>query len=242
MGFKDAFARFFKKYLYNPAWKCSVCGKEIFDGKYFCDECEKKFPFNNKYICSHCGRQTVAATTYCSTCSEVLTAIDRGRSVFTYEGAIPGLIMRLKYYNQQYLVDYFGEKLAFLYLQNYFNADYLTYVPMTERAKADRGYNQSELLAEKVSELTGVPVSHCVVKVKKTKRQAKLKRKDRLKNLEGAFKILDKASVKGKTIVIIDDVSTTGATAQAAADKLKRAGAKVVCMLSVASVPPIENY
>lgn len=242
MGFKDAFERFFKKYLYNPAWKCSVCGKEIFDGKYFCTECEEKFPYNNKYICSHCGRQTIAATAYCSTCSEVLTAIDRGRSVFTYEGDIPLLIMGMKYDNRRYLVDYFAEKLSFLYLQNYFNADYLTYVPMTDDAKSRRGYNQSELLAQKVSELTGVPVSHCVIKVKETKRQAKLKRKERLKNLEGAFKINDKTSVKGKTFVIIDDVSTTGATAQAVAERLKKAGAQYVYLLSVASTPPYDKY
>lgn len=242
MRLKDFFGRFFKTHLYNPEWKCSACGKENFDGGYFCKECEKKFPYNDKYICAHCGRQTVAATEYCSTCAEVLTAIDRGRSVFSYEGDIPLLIMGMKYNNKRYLVDYFAEKLSFLYLQNYFNADYLTYIPMTEKAERKRGYNQSKLLAEGVSKRTGVPVSDCLIKIKETKRQAKLKRKERLKNLEGAFRVVNRSSVKGRAFVIIDDVTTTGATAQAVAERLKRAGATKVYLLSVASTPPFDKY
>jgi ComF family protein len=242
MGIKEFFGKFFTNNLYNPAWKCEICGREKFDEDLLCEDCKKKLPYNNKYICFHCGRQTIAATEFCSTCGERLTALDRCRSVFVYKGIVTKLITRLKYNNKQYLVDFFVDKLAFLYWQNYFNADYITYVPMSEKAFLRRGYNQSKLLAEKVSKKTGVPLSDCVIKVKETKRQAKLNRKDRLKNLEGAFRVVNKANVKDKTFVIIDDVTTTGATAQAVAERLKKAGAIKVYLISVASTPPYDKY
>lgn len=242
MGFIDLIKNFFKKNVCNSEWTCAVCDLEKFNKGVICEECEKKLPYNNEYICAHCGRKTLASTQVCSTCSEVLTAIDRGRSVFTYEGDIPRLIMGYKYYNNQYLTDFFAEKLSFLYFQNYFNADIITCVPMTKKAKNDRGYNQSELLARALSERVNVPFVECVVKVKDTKRQAKLKRRERLKNLEGAFKVTKKSLVNDKKIVIVDDVSTTGSTAQAIAVRLKNAGAIRVYLLSVASTPPIDKY
>jgi predicted amidophosphoribosyltransferase len=81
-----------------------------------------------------------------------------------------------------------------------------------------------------------------LVKKIQTKRQATLTREQRIKNLKDAFKVANKNLVKDKTLVIIDDVSTTGATAQAIAEKLKNAGAKNVYLISVASTPPIDKY
>ena len=98
------------------------------------------------------------------------------------------------------------------------------------------------MLAEEVSKITSVPLYDGIEKVKETKRQAKLNRQERLKNLEGAFRVFERAKIKDKEIVLIDDVSTTGATAQAVADKLKRAGAKRVYLITVASTPPFEKY
>ena len=67
-------------------------------------------------------------------------------------------------------------------------------------------------------------------------------KEERLKNLKGVFKVKDKKLIKEKTIVIVDDVTTTGATAQAVAERLKSVGAKSVYLLTIASVPPRENY
>ncbi len=230
-----------KKYLYNPKWRCLACGREIFEDD-FCDECLKTLPYNDGVICNHCGRAVVGAENYCSTCKGILVALDKCRSVFVYKSPISGLIKKMKYDNKKYLVDIFAEHLSKIYFKNYFNADGLTFVPMTKKAKRNRGYNQSELLAEKVAEKTGVPVLDCLIKVKETERQAKLGRVERIKNLIDAFRVADKKAVKDKSIVIVDDVSTTGATAEALAEKLKKAGAKNVSLITIASVPPIDNY
>lgn len=233
---------FVKKYFFNPTWRCLVCGKEVFSKERFCSDCEKSLPYNDGPICAHCGRKTVAFTEYCSTCKNNLVDLDMCRSAFSYEYPMSKLVKDAKYNNARYLIEFFAEKLSLVYFQNYFNSDYLVYAPMTEKAEKKRGYNQSLILAEKLSVLINVPVLHAVKKVKETERQATLSRAERLKNLDNAFRVVDKKSVKDKNILIIDDVSTTGATAQIIANRLKKAGAKTVKLLTVCSTPPIDKY
>lgn len=242
MDFKSAISNFFERLFFNPKWKCIVCGREIFEEGYLCEHCKKEMPYNNGAICGHCGRAVVAFEPYCTTCKNVLVALDLCRSCFVYAPPISNLIQKAKYENARYLLDYFAQMLALEYSKNFFRADYLTFVPMTEKAYRDRGYNQSQILAEKLSERIGVPMLDCIKKVKDTKRQATLGRADRLKNLSEAFRVIDKSAVKGKSIMIIDDVSTTGATAQVIAERLKIAGAKQVFLLTVASTPPLDKY
>ena len=242
MGLKKFFRNFLNKYFYNPDWKCLVCGKEIFEGQNFCDDCKKELPYNDGPICDHCGRKVIAFENYCSTCKNVLVDLDCSRSAFSYAYPINKLIKDAKYNNAVYVIDYFAKQLSSVYFQNYFNADYLVFVPMTEDAKRKRGYNQSEILANKLSERINVPVLDCLKKVKATQRQATLGRAERLKNLDDAFRVIDKKSVVGKSILIVDDVTTTGATSQVIASRLKKAGAKIVNLITVASTPPIDKY
>lgn len=230
-----------KKYFYNPKWRCLACGKEIFEGN-FCADCQKELPFNDGIICEHCGRKVIGAESYCSTCKGILVSLDKCRSAFNYAPPISTLIKKMKYDNGRFIAEAFSEYLAPLYFKNYFNADFITFIPMTDKAKKKRGYNQGELLAEETSKRVGLPVVVCLKKVKDTDRQAKLGRKERFENLTDAYRVISRKAVKDKKILIIDDVTTTGATAQVAAEKLKRAGAKNVYLLSVASVPPIDKY
>ena len=214
-----------------------MCGEENFDGGFVCKKCEQNLPYNDKIVCEHCGRKTEIREEYCVTCKENMVSVDKARSVFSYEGTIRKLITIFKYDNARYLAEYFGDKMTLLYLKNCFNADGLIYVPMEEKAERKRGYNQSRLLAERISSKTEVPIFECLEKTKKTLRQARLNRKDRLKNLEGAFKVKKRKILKDKTVVIIDDVTTTGATAEVIAKALKKSGAKLVYLLTVASTP-----
>ncbi len=242
MKLKELFNKFIDKYFYNPKWRCVVCEKEIFNDEYVCDECDKKLPYNNGAICDHCGRKVISFENYCSTCKGILVSLDKCRSVYNYEKPISALIQMAKYNGAKYLLEFFAKDLANLYLQQYFNADCMTFVPMTEKAEKKRGYNQSKVLCKLVSEKTGVPVLDCIKKTTDTKRQATLGRKERLKNLENAFKVYNKKQVKDKNIVIVDDVTTTGSTAEVIAERLKKAGAKRVFLISVASTPPIDKY
>lgn len=242
MGLKQFFKNLLNKYFYNPNWKCLVCGKEVFEGQNFCDECMAILPYNDGPICDHCGRKVIAFENYCSTCKNVLVDLDVCRSAFSYAYPINKLIKDAKYNNCIYVIDYFAKVLSSVYFQNYFNADYLVFIPMTDDAQRKRGYNQSKILAEKLSERIDVPVLDCLKKVKDTKRQVTLGRAERLKNLDSAFRVVNKKSVVDKSILIVDDVTTTGATAEVVASRLKKAGAKIVNLITVASTPPIDRY
>lgn len=226
---------FNRKIFFNPKWRCLSCGREIFDGD-FCEDCKKSLPYVSGTYCNHCGRETKVAEEYCLTCKNFLVSLDKGRSVFRYEKPIDTLIQKAKYYNEKYLIEYFGQELAGLYYKSYFNSDYLCFVPMSKQRKKKRKYNQGKLLAEELSRRINVPVFYGIEKSKETPRQAKLSKAERLKNLQGSFSVRDKKMIKDKNILIVDDVSTTGATAEVLAKKLKESGVKTVNLITVASV------
>ena len=237
MGIKDFFAKLFYNNVYYDKWTCCSCGCEIFNDKYFCDDCIKELKFNDKCICAHCGRQTLSPEEYCLTCKETLLSIDRARSVFCYEGRVKSLVKRMKHPNNAYLTDVFSWYLSGLYFRNLFACDFVSFVPMTKKRFSKRGgYNHGKVLAEKFAKHVNLSVLDVLIKSKETKKQALLSRKDRMKNVKGSFKVKDKKLVKDKRIVLIDDVTTTGATAEEIASVLKKAGAKEVILLTVASV------
>ena len=242
MNIKAFFKRIYDRYFHETKWKCGLCGKELFDGNYLCESCLKKLPFNDKNICNHCGRQTIYPEDYCLTCKNILVSIDVGRSVFLYEGKIRKLIVNFKHRNQRYLSELFGKFLYDKYCECKFNPDFITFVPMSDKRLKKRGFNQTELLAKNLSERSGKDVLPIFSKVSETKRQAKLSYAERIKNLRGSFKVTDKKAVRGKSVLIVDDVTTTGATGEILAALLKKAGAKTVTVLTIASVKKKEGY
>ena len=242
MSFIKKFKGFITKYLFNTKWRCLSCGREIFDGGYFCDDCKLKLPLNDGNICDRCGRKTIQSQTACTTCKQGIQNFNKARSSFEYQKPIKQLIQKLKFYNKRFYAEVFADYLAITYFKNMFAPDVITYVPMTEKAKRKRGYNQSEMLAKELSKRVNVQVVDCLVKIKETKRQAKLNKAQRMKNLQGAFKVVDKKLVKGKRVLLVDDVLTTGTTVNAVSEKLLKAGATCVDVLTVASVTNKEGY
>ena len=192
LGFIRLVKKAVEKYFFNPKWRCNACGKEIFTDEYFCEDCLLKLPHNDLAICNHCGRKLISAQNYCSTCRERLVSLDKCRSAFVYEKPISTLIKKFKYSNGRYLAQLFAKYLSLVYFKNYFNADFLLFVPMTDKAKRKRGFNQSELLAQSLSQIINVPIVDAVKKVKETERQARLNKSERIKNLSSAFRVKDK--------------------------------------------------
>lgn len=242
MNFLKGLKTFLSKFVYNPKWRCIVCGKEIFQQGYYCEECERELPLNDGPFCDHCGRRVTVGRQFCSTCKGRLTAVDKARSAYDYKEPISKLIKKAKYNGDKYVLQAFVKRMLFVYLKNNFNCDAIVFVPMTEKSLKKRGFNQSEILAKYMSEELEIPLLYCLEKCKATKRQANLNREQRLKNLQDSFRVTDKKQVLDKTVLIVDDVTTTGSTAEAIALKLKRAGASSVKLLTVASVPSKEGY
>ena len=221
--------------LFPTNLTCELCGRDVFDNGYFCENCKEEIVEIGEDICERCGRRNVEKPYGCSSCSKT-KFLDLSRSVYLYEGGAERLVKKFKYDDCRYLAKYFAKKLKKIYLQNFFAPDIITFVPMTAFSEYDRGYNQSRLLAEALSEEVGVVCAEVLEKVKSTSHQSGLDHDERQKNLKNAFALTEKKLVKGKKVLLIDDVLTTGATADEIAGVLKGGGAKSVYLMTIASV------
>ena len=147
------------------------------------------------------------------------------------------LVHELKYRGRTKLAPILGDALTSLMMADPLlkSADLIAPIPLHPARRRERGYNQSELLARRVSQLSGIPVTDVLRRVKNTKTQARIVNPDKRRdNLKGAFAVRDVAALKDKQVLLIDDVTTTGATLDAAAKELKSAGAGTVYALVVA--------
>ena len=215
---------------------CACCGADLYADQPFCPHCLKELPFNHGFICDKCGRSIKEDYPVCLECKANMPAFDTARSAFRYEGELVRMIKEFKT-GGKYLASVFAEYMYTYVLAQFSDADFAVFVPMTEKDEKKRGYNQSELLAEKVCERSGLKLEReIIVKTRETGAQKELTRKERAENMEGSFRVHNRVACRGKNILIIDDVLTTGATAGALAKTLYGAGADKVYLLTIASV------
>lgn len=219
--------------LFPKNFTCDICGGETFKTN-LCADCLKTVTFNDKTVCPVCGRKTKTEGV-CIECKSRAPYFKRAASPLVYDNGAVKLIAKFKN-GYAYLKDWFAAIMCEK-LKDFSPFDCIVYVPMTQKMQFKRGYNQSNELAQAISKICGVPVAAgAVVKIKDTEEQKSLSRKERENNLKSAFKVIDKAAIKGKTVLIVDDVLTTGATADALSKKLLNAGATATFLVTVASV------
>ena len=218
--------------LFPADLTCDICGRETF-GTNICEDCAKTLVFNDKQICPVCGRKTVRFE-LCIECKEKPPLYAMAVSAFVYEGGAAYLIKKFKQ-DASYLKEYFADEIC-KRLKGFPEFDCIVCVPLTRRAKSKRGFNQSEILAKAVSGRVGKPYINAVEKRKETSEQKDLSRKERSKNLARCFKVVRREEVKGKRVLVVDDVLTTGATADEMAKVLLKAGAAKVYLATAASV------
>lgn len=166
-----------------------------------------------------------------------LQFLDSFAAVWYYEGNVRSSILRYKFYRaRSYSVSY-GRILAMKILQEYPEGfDVLTWVPVSRLRKLRRGYDQVELLAKAVGSELGVAPVPTLKKIRNNRPQSRMKDPAARKaNVLGAYRILETADVKGKRVLLLDDILTTGATAGECARVLLSAGAKEVHCAAVAA-------
>ena len=234
MNFFKKIAEWVRKYDDAHNYTCDICGREVFAGERVCAKCHKTLPWNNGAICPLCGRRVKEAGV-CLECKERPLEVEKARSALLYEGEASRLIVRYKR-GDKYLYRAVAELCLPTIKEQFPEAEGLVPVPMTVRARRKRGYNQSLVLCEEFSRKLSVPVVDAVEKRRETQSQKFLGRKERESNLEGCFHVTDRAAVKGKTLLIIDDTLTTGATVSELARTLKKAGAEKVFAFTATSV------
>jgi ComF family protein len=182
-------------------------------------------PFANEYPLDEQGR--------CSLCRQGLNGFDAAYAFGFYEDELRALIQLFKYGKVQPLARMFGDLLAQA-LPRERKFDMVAPMPMHWRRRWQRGFNQADLLAREIGRRTGLPVRNIARRKRATVQQAGLTSAKRRANVSGAFEIRRSERVKGRSILLVDDVLTTGATAGACARALKAAGASSVSILTVA--------
>ncbi len=193
------------------------------DAEYFCRSC--RTPFATPYPLDDDGR--------CGLCRAGLNQFDSAYAYSSYDGAMRELIHLFKYDRVRPLATVLGGFLnAALPGEERF--DMLVPMPLHWVRRWWRGFNQSYLLARDLARRTGIPVANALRRRRSTASQASLSRAARRRNVRGAFELRRGADVRGLRVLLLDDVLTTGATANACAAVLKRAGASCVAVLTLA--------
>lgn len=223
--------------LYPKNIKCIICNSELSTNTHYsiCDKCTKSLPFIRGKVCVKCGEPIVSDGSYCVHCKNEMPHFKMCRSVFIYRDPIKNLVRSLKYDNKKYLAETLSSFVASEFVNMAIDVDIVVPVPISEHRRKVRGFNQAELLCVVLKDKLHIDVrSDLLVKVKETSSQAYLSKDEREKNLDGAFAVNNKAEVKGKTILVVDDVYTTGTTLNECAQTLLKAGAKEVYCVTLA--------
>lgn len=205
---------------------CPVCDRPAPPGKAICPECTDRLIPIREPRCQKCGRQLGRDTEeYCHDCRSRKHIYDRGVVLYPY-ASCREIIYRFKYSGRREYAPFLGEAMA-RQLGGQILAwrpDALIPVPLHRSRQRKRGYNQAALLARVLGSRLGIPVlEEYLVRVKKTRPQKELDGAMRQNNLKKAFKIVQD-DVKLKTIVVIDDIYTTGSTMDAVAQVCRDAG------------------
>lgn len=154
-------------------------------------------------------------------------------SAFTYEGAAAEMVTRLKYGHQTHLAKPLALAMAKAISDANWQADVIIPVPLHWTRVWMRGFNQSQLLAKEVAEICQIKMlPYALKRTRRTPAQAGLKRRERMNNLNHAFCVGHDINVKNLDLILVDDVTTTGATASACFHVLRQSGAKKVRLLT----------
>ena len=197
-----------------------------------CMGCGTRAGFERDWLCEEC-RQALAERWVGAAPPPAGGLIDSAAYGFRYGRPASGLVRNLKYRGVARLAEPMGRQMAraFAALQPA-HIDWVTPVPMHIRRARQRSLDHAALLAAEVAGRLELPMVRALTRVRNTPQQARLSDDERLKNLEGAFAV--SADVAGKRVLLVDDVCTTGATANACAAELLRGGASAVLLLCFA--------
>ncbi len=209
---------------------CVACGEIIPESEHLCEYCaEMAEMVDFTKCCIRCGMPKKECR-----CSKRVFHFNGCAAPFYNDGVMQKAMYRFKFGKKEYITKFFAEKMALTVKTAYsdINFDIVTFVPTTFKRKMSRGFNQSELLAKKISKILNTPLLSDLIKCKKSaKIQHTLKFDERFKNVKGRYECNRNYKLNGKTVLLVDDIKTTGATLDECAKQLLLLGAdRVYCV------------
>ena len=215
--------------------RCAVCDTILSLGKEeVCKDCKKKIEYSSLNTCFKCGKPVKEAEEYCYDCRRKEHYFKQGAALFPYE-YIRHSLYRFKYSGRIEYASFYARQMAGVLdeKRRLWKPQALIPVPLHKRKEKKRGYNQAELIARKLGEYWRLPViTNLVVRCKNTRPMKEIVGTDRQNNLKKAFK-LGINDVKLNTIIIIDDIYTTGSTIDAVSKVCLEAGIENVYFMTV---------
>ncbi len=229
-------------FIYPELPICSLCRQPFSQNTTvtICNNCEKQIEFIKDNGCNICGKPLSFGDnkSICINCLKIQRYFSKGKVIGVYEGLLRQCILDFKYMGQWQLAKPLGTLMGeFVKLWGDMNRDIILIpVPLHEERYNERGYNQSQLLAEYVRDVTGLSIStDNLLRINPTEPQKGLTTVEREENLENAFNLVCPDEVRERTILVIDDIMTTGVTVNQCSKVLVRAGAKDVKVLALAA-------
>jgi competence protein ComFC len=223
---------------------CQICNErraEPTDG-FVCIHCLRNVFRTQRPWCEQCGLPfdgEFTETTTCLNCLDFEWDFDCARSLFASKGLVREVIHRFKYNGAEFFQPLLNQWVRVYSSVFKGSPDWIVPIPLHPLKERERGFNQAECLAEAVAGVLGVPmIRDAVQRVKNTETQTHLSRTKRLANMNGAFTLRGNQRLMG-TVMLVDDVMTTGATASACASVLKKSGASKVNVFTLARGLPI---
>ncbi len=220
--------------------KCSICRQLIPFHQDFCHcQGEEMIAIGND-ICFGCGKEK--SDCCCKAPNNII--LSHLASVYSYEAMAKTKLHSFKFNGKKALGSEFSlsmsERVAVVFPEIDF--DLVTFVPADKISLRERGYNQSEILARGVAGHLFLPVENLLTKTQHTKNQHHLSSKERTENLVGKIRFTSDYDIKGKTVLLCDDVKTTGATLNECSKVLLNAGAKDVYCITFAVTPYFSSF
>jgi ComF family protein len=231
--------------VFFPA-TCALCRKvvETISSGVVCQACWQTIRRFEGVVCAQCGygfpsRNIESARPLCGGCRRGLFTFDFGRAYSPFEDPLKEIIHQFKYRSHRSLARPLSELLFSVYRSHEedYSSDLIVPVPLHKSRERTRGFNQAFELSKPFGRMVRIPVSTSVlVRVRPTKVQAGLSRRERRLNVAGAFQLSQTKPIEDKALLLVDDVFTTGATLNECAKILKRNGARRVNVLTLARV------
>nr|WP_312576778.1 ComF family protein [Sedimentibacter sp.] len=238
----NSYIESFLELIYPEKNICFICNAydELIGENYICKNCMKYIKEVTPPLCIKCGKPINYSSliNLCPDCIIYEKCFEKSRSPFIYDGIIKESIYNFKYYNKPYYYKFFGSLIVqYMNKIGYLDFDFIVAVPLHSSKMKSRGYNQSELLAKYIANELTIPYVKALKRVINTKKQSSQSKTNRMKNLENSFNMNKSKKIdiiKNSSVLLVDDIYTTGFTANECSKVLLNYGVNKVYVITIA--------
>lgn len=233
-GFRKEATKISRALWYSDEQACVFCGGEH---GVICPTCTTDNLRPELGRCRKCGKLVLLETMHCLDCEagKGPKHLDQVTAWGHYSGGLKEFIQNVKYKAHPRRLLEIARPFSEWAISQLPVVDGVVAVPMHESRLAERGFNQAEVIASALHWELGLPILRGVERIEPTSSQVPLSRQERLHNLKGAFAVLQPERIKGRSVWLVDDVTTTGATLEAVAETLRESGVQAIYGLCLAA-------